>query len=113
MGFTLFGRVTLGFQRSGMCGCHSWASHHMRLRLGNSLEHPRRLSAPMEGRGSFLSAPRSAGDGLQQPAPGTAWAVNHPLCATECVASAGSVPPKSKAPSASLGLLLVLFWCWK
>lgn len=77
MGFTPFGRVAPSFQSSGM-RCHSpgvvgggWAPHHG---FGNRLEHCQRqqFSAPGKGRSSLLSAPCSAGDGVQQPAPKTA-----------------------------------------
>lgn len=43
--------------------------HHLR-------EH---FSAPVRACSSLLSAPCSAGDGLQQPAPKAAQAVNHPM----------------------------------
>jgi len=114
---------TLNYFR--VAGRHQWDLHHfggllqvsrglawlgiLSCGLGKRLERHWRqqFSAPVEGRRSLLSAPCSAGDGPQRPGP---RAVNPPLHATERTASAGSVPPKSEALPASLGLPLGLFW---
>lgn len=73
-------------------------------------EHHQRehFSAPVGGCSSLLSAPCSAGDGLHQPAPKAAQAVNHPIHALECMAAAGSVPLRARHCQQHWGCYLCL-----